>query len=255
LAGLRTEGLVAVYSYLDAQTDDAALTRAVLDSARSFGAEVCCPARFEQATQTGGGYTIRYSSGDRRLEAHGGALVNAGGPWAGQVAERVQPAPPRIGIDLVQGAHLHLSEPLLDGAFYVESPVDRRPVFLMPWRGGTLIGTTETAFRGDPASASITPAESDYLLSTLRHYFPAYQGKVIGSMAGVRVLPQGPGAAQERPRETVLSTPDGDRAHYLGIYGGKLTTYRSTALRVLKRLSPVLPDGRLLADTGQIALV
>ena len=62
LGGLRTEGLAAVYSYLDAQTDDAALTRAVLDSARSFGAEVSCPAAFQKATRTDAGYSIHYAS-------------------------------------------------------------------------------------------------------------------------------------------------------------------------------------------------
>ena len=62
---------------------------------------------------------------------------------------------------------------------------------------------TETAFRGDPACVAATPAESEYLLETMRHYFPAYRGRVIGTMAGLRVLPHGKGAPQERSRETL----------------------------------------------------
>jgi len=259
LGGLRTEGLAAVYSYLDAQTDDAALTRAVLASARSFGAEVSCPAAFLKATRTDAGYSIRYSSGHsssgaRHVECHGTVLVNAGGPWVGQVAESVHPPPPSVEVELVQGAHLHLEEPILDAAFYVEAPADRRPVFVMPWQGGTLIGTTETAFRGDPASVAATPAESEYLLETLHHYFPAYRGRVIGRMAGLRVLPHGKVAPQERSRETVLSVDRNDRPHYLAIYGGKLTTYRATAECVMQRVLSVLPGRGPLADTRNISL-
>ncbi|MGQ0592170.1 MAG: FAD-dependent oxidoreductase [Gammaproteobacteria bacterium] len=254
LGGLRTEGLAAVYSYLDAQTDDAALTRAVLGSARTFGAEVSCPAAFQKATRTGAGYSILYSSGTRQIECHGTVLVNAGGPWVGQVAERVHPPPPPLEIELVQGAHLHLDEPVLMGAFYVESPADRRPVFVMPWQGGTLVGTTETAFRGDPACVAASPAESEYLLETMRHYFPAYRGRVIGTMAGLRVLPHARAAPQDRSRETVLSVDRGDRPHYLAIYGGKLTTYRATAECVVQRVLPVLPGRRPVADTRNINL-
>ena len=257
LGGLRTEGLAAVYSYLDAQTDDAALTRAVLDSARSFGAEVSCPAAFQKATRTDAGYSIHYAShpsGARPIECHGTVLVNAGGPWVGQVAERVHPPPPSVEVELVQGVHLHLDEPIMEGAFYVESPADRRPVFVMPWQGGTLVGTTETAFRGDPASVAATPAESEYLLETMRHYFPAYRGRVIAAMAGLRVLPHGKEAPQERSRETVLSVDRADRPHYLAIYGGKLTTYRATAECVMQRVLPALPGKGSLADTRNISL-
>ncbi len=254
LGGLATAGLRAVYSYLDAQTDDAALTRAVLDSARSFGAEVSCPATFSGAMRTGNGYAISYSSGDRLIECQSTALVNAGGPWVAVIAERIQPLPPPVAIELVQGAHLHLDEPILDAAFYVEAPADRRPVFVMPWRGGTLIGTTETPYRGDPACPSPTPAESAYLLETLRHYFPAYRGRVIASTAGLRVLPRSRDAPQDRSRETVLSVDDPGRPHYVGIYGGKLTTYRATAQSVIRRLRSVLPDREPVADTRSIVL-
>ncbi len=254
LGGLSTAGLRAVYAYRDAQTDDAALTRAVLASARCFGAELSCPAVFQDASRTETGYAIRYVSGGHQLECQAAALVNAGGPWASQIATRVHPSPPPVEVELIQGAHLHLDEPILDAAFYVEAPADRRPVFVMPWQGGTLVGTTETPYRGDPARASATAAESAYLLETLRRYFPAYRGRVIGAMAGLRVLPSCRSAPQDRPRETVLSVDAAARPHYLGIYGGKLTTYRATALRAMRRLRPVLPDRGPLADTRAIVL-
>ena len=99
LGGLRTEGLAAVYSYLDAQTDDAALTRAVLDSARSFGAEVSCPAAFQKATRTDAGYSIRYASAPfrrspDRMPWHGAGQCRRP---VGGAGGRKSPSSPTIG--------------------------------------------------------------------------------------------------------------------------------------------------------------
>lgn len=250
--GLGTEGLEAVFRYWDAQTDDAALTRAVLASAQSLGAEALCPCELVSAERRDGGYTLRLT-GDFDRELHCDYLVNAGGPWVNEVLSRVAPTPVHRPIDRVLGSHLELEPALHDEAFYLESPDDRRAVFVLPWQGRTLLGTTERPFDGDPAQAAVSDGERDYLLATLRHYFPAYAPRIVGEFAGVRVLPHGDGRAFSRPRDCVFHWDD-EHPRLLNLYGGKLTGYRSTGQDVVAKLCKVLGRREPRADTATLRL-
>ncbi|MGH8508386.1 MAG: glycerol-3-phosphate dehydrogenase/oxidase [Gammaproteobacteria bacterium] len=252
LGGLRMAGLRAVFEYWDAQTDDAGLTRAVLGSAKAYGAEVIYPALFEGAVRDGDAYRIRYRARGQVRTCVATVLINAGGPWVNEIQERAQA--PSLAIDLVQGTHIHFDRPLIDRVFYVESPRDRRPVFVMPWRDATLVGTTESLFRSDPESVRPLPQEIEYLEETVRHYFPRYPGKRMTAMAGLRVLPKQDASLQGRSRETVLLCDDPARPHLVAIYGGKLTAYRATAAKVLRILAPSLPPLARLIRTDAIEL-
>ncbi len=254
LGGLRLEGLKAVYAYQDAQTDDARLTRAVLQSALRLGAEALYPATFLNAERTGRGYRVRYAHRGAEQAISTRVLVNAGGPWVNEVQGCIEPPPALVPITLVQGSHVHLDRPIDDRIFYVEAPRDRRPIFVMPWRGGTLVGTTETSYRGDPDAVTPLPEEIEYLTESLLHYFPDYGGRCIGSVAGLRVLLQGSGSLQKRSRETLILPDRPSRPQLVAIYGGKLTAYRATAALVMRRLAGSLPPPRTGPGTREIPL-
>ncbi|HEX9627950.1 MAG TPA: FAD-dependent oxidoreductase [Acidiferrobacterales bacterium] len=254
LDGLSPEGLRAVFRYHDAQTDDAALTRAVMRSAESLGAELACPAEFLGAERHAGGWRLRYRdrAGDRECDA--AALVNAAGPWVNAVARTIAPPPPCPPIELVQGAHIVLDRRLARGAYYLEAPQDRRAVFVLPWRDRTLVGTTETP-RGDtPVPAAALPEEIAYLEEVVRRYFPEWRERTEGSFAGLRVLPHGSGRIFHRPRDTVLVAEPGHGPRLVSIYGGKLTGYRATAQKVMRMLAATLPARRGSADTAELPL-
>jgi len=173
LDGLKTRNLDAVIRYYDAQTDDAQLTRAVVESARSLGGETAVPARFVGATLLDAGVQVAFESGGEVTECRARVLVNAAGPWAPQVARAIQPAIHVPDVDLVQGTHIVLPMRVTQGIYYVESPSDGRAVFVMPWHEATLVGTTETPYHGDPDQVAPLPAEEEYLLGVARHYFAA----------------------------------------------------------------------------------
>jgi len=253
LDDLRTEGLETVFRYHDAQTDDAILAKAVLRSAQRFGAELLCPADFLGAERADDGYVVRYRAEGVEKTCRAGALVNAAGAWANDVLTRITPAPPPHPAELVQGAHIVLPGELMQGIYYVEAPSDKRAVFVMPWQGKTLVGTTETAFQGDPAAVQPLPAEVDYLRAAFRHYFGRRPDEVLESWAGLRVLPQGESSHFRRPRETVFyQAPDHPRL--VSIYGGKLTGYRATAARLIRSLAKVLPSRNPRANTALVIL-
>jgi glycerol-3-phosphate dehydrogenase len=258
LDGLETQGLQAVIRYHDAQTDDASLTRAVVQSALSLGAELAMPASFTGAVLAEDGVTLSYTRDAQAIECGARVLVNAAGPWAPIVAGLIQPAISIPDVDLVQGTHIVLPFSVTAGIYYVESPTDGRAVFVMPWHGATLIGTTETPYHGAPDQVRPLPEEEEYLLAVARHYFPAFRHltreHITQRFAGLRVLPAATQAAFDRSRETLFTTDREHKPRVLGIYGGKLTGWRAAAEHVLNRISPSLPTAPRRAATDQLIL-
>ncbi len=261
LDGLQTDGLEEVYYYFDAQTDDAGLTKAVMASAQSLGAELALPARFHSAELTANGCVVHYEFNGKEVECLARVLINAGGPWVNEILRRVSPAQALREIDLIQGAHILVEGRLERGLYYVEAPKDGRAVFVMPHADGTLVGTTEVRFRGDPDSVQALRTEIRYLAGVLRHYFPRFLvdgwSELQSAWAGLRVLPAGPGHAFHRSRETILDVGragDGGPIRLLSIYGGKLTSYRSTAARALATVAASLPEREPVADTRELPL-
>jgi glycerol-3-phosphate dehydrogenase len=258
LDGLKTLNLDAVIRYHDAQTDDAELTRAIVGSARSLGGELAMPANFMAAQLTDHGVNVIFESGGTASEVFARVLVNAAGPWAPAVARAINPAIFIPDVDLVQGTHIVVPMRVTSGIYYVESPTDGRAVFVMPWQGATLIGTTETPYRGDPDQVRPLPEEEEYLLAVARHYFPAVSGltraDILQRFAGLRVLPAASQTAFDRSRETIFTTDRDPHPRVLGIYGGKLTGWRAAAAHVMERISPSLTARPRRAATDQLVL-
>jgi len=265
LDGLETAELEAVFQYNDAQTDDAALTRAVMRSAQQMGAQVKIPAVFTGARLgEPDKYTniIEYCHNGKSEICTAKIIVNAGGPWVQQILNLISPSPSKLKIDLVQGTHIVVPGMLTKGIYYVEAH-DKRAVFIMPWKGNTLVGTTESPYQGYPADVKPLSHEEAYLMKTLLRYFPKYNSeqKILSSTAGLRVLPSsdsqnlsGADSINSRSRETILHTGKQDNLSLLTIYGGKVTTYRLTAERVMARVSKILPVRKVIADTRHLKL-
>ncbi len=256
LAGLRQDNLKAVFRYYEAQTDDAALTRSVLQSAVILGADLLMPARFVGAERNGQccKVDIETESGHESISCR--VLVNCAGPWVGEVLARIKPALISPSIELVQGSHL-LLPPLLNQYFYLEAPQDKRAVFVLPWEGRLLVGTTEKVFNGTPGRVVCSAEERDYLLATLHHYFPqlAVSANEVETFAGLRVLPKSDKKAFVRPREVMFAVDDEAHPRVLSVMGGKLTTYRATAQMAMLRLAPSLPTKERRADTALVSLI
>jgi glycerol-3-phosphate dehydrogenase len=259
LDGLRSDHLDAVFSYYDAQTDDAHLTRSVLQSARTLGADVVTGAEFKQARLGSGEVKLSYQKNGQSNTVTARVLVNAAGSWVNHVLQRVQQesgaAMELYDMDLVQGTHIILPEQI-SHPYYLEAPQDGRAVFVLPWKNNIMVGTTELSYHGDPADVRPTEAEIDYLLEIYNHYFKREltSGDMIDSFAGLRVLPAGGGNASSKSRETHFQENDPARPRVVSIYGGKLTSYRATAEKLLRRIKTVLPETTPVADTRRLEI-
>lgn len=258
LDGLDTKNLQAVFHYRDAQTDDAALTKAVMQSASTLGARVVMPATFMSAELKETKCIVHYQMSGKNYSCETHAVVNAAGPWVNHVLDNITPTPKKLGIELVQGTHIIIAGALSHGIYYLEAPQDHRAVFAMSWKNGILIGTTESHYEGNPAAVKPLEQEQDYLLNTFMHYFPAYSPlqprDITTSFAGLRVLPESDKSPFLRSRDTTLYPDRLVRPRLLSIYGGKLTTYRATAEKVINQLAPGLPQRNKVADTKRLLI-
>lgn len=259
LHGLSQEKLCTVYQYSEAQTDDRLLTQAVMNSAKEQGAELLLSAKVNTIQLESDRCRVSYKDKDDAThQIWSTVVINAAGPWAREVVECIQPKQENVDVELVQGAHIILPLKLGNNIFYIESPKDQRPIFVMPWYGETMVGTTESAFDDDPSKTHTLEEEVHYLLDAFVFHFPAYSKenlKVTNKFSGLRVLPKSKKNANQRSRETIYLRDRKHKPRVLSIFGGKLTAYRATAEHVMARIDTSLPKIKTeFIDTKELKL-
>jgi glycerol-3-phosphate dehydrogenase len=230
------------FEYSDCQTDDSRLVVLNALDAGERGAVIRTRTRCVSA-QRGDTWQLVLEARDRREVASARALVNAAGPWAGEVEETVLQRPPLRQLRLVKGSHIVVRRLFDHDRGYIFQNDDGRVVFALPFeRDFTLVGTTDGSFAGDPAAVAPTADEIDYLCKVINdHFRTAVSSKdVIWSFAGVRSLADdGSARPQDTPRDYVLELDRNDPP-LLTIIGGKITTFRRLAEAALDALVPVL---------------
>ncbi|MDT9001483.1 glycerol-3-phosphate dehydrogenase/oxidase [Paucibacter sp. APW11] len=243
---LGRSGLRGGWSYLDAQTDDARLVLRALAEARSHGAltlnhlAVESLSRGEQGQVSGA--LLRDAISGERLAVAARCVINATGAWADGLRQQ-QGLSPRLRP--LRGSHLLLPAwalPVSEAVAFAH-PDDGRPVFALPWLGATLVGTTDLDHRESlDREPGISRAEFDYLLRALQHQFPSLdlgEQQVLSTWSGVRpVLASGQDLApSEETREHFIA----EEAGLITVTGGKLTTFRASALQALRLASRRVP--------------
>jgi glycerol-3-phosphate dehydrogenase len=222
-------GLLGGFSYWDAQVDDYALVRTVIASAESEGAMICEHTPVESLHRDGPRWFVRSSRG---LDAFD-LVVNAAGPWMNELLRR-NGIPARYVLALIRGSHLVLNRRISDVGFLLQSIGDRRVFFVLPWKGTTLVGTTEVVHRESLDDVHPSPDEVEYLMARFNHYFrePIGPSDVASMFAGVRPLvgrATNPSAIS-RDSRVVRSR------NLINVFGGKLTTFLSLARKVGMRV-------------------
>ncbi len=250
--------------YSDCRVDDSRLVILNALDAAERGASIHPRTRLASAARGNREWLLRVQRNGRTAqeEIRARVLVNAGGPWVNLVQHSLR-ADSRVQVRLDKGSHIVVRRRFAGDCAYVLQNPDQRIVFAIPYlRDSTLIGTTESDYQGDPAAVTITPAEVDYLLTSINAWLrdPVASADIVWSFSGVRALCESPGkAARTLSREYALVLEgDGEAAPLLTVYGGKLTTYRSLAEQALARIAPFVAAGRPWTATvplpgGQIA--
>jgi glycerol-3-phosphate dehydrogenase len=256
LPGLR-DPLKGAVLYPEFITDDARFTFANIASAAAHGARVLSYARVDTFLFRGGrvvGVAVRDLETNERFEVLGAVTVNAAGPWVPDLHAAASLSALPEEIVRSKGAHILLDRDRLPirAATFLRSPGGRRGL-VMPRGPWVYVGTSDEEYSGDVARPRAEPAEVMDLLAMAAECFPTAgltARDVHASWAGVRPLVHQPGKSTRetsRHDHVWLSAPG-----LVTVAGGKLTTYRRMARRILEAVSRAW--GRSLPGTERTHL-
>ncbi|HVA76977.1 MAG TPA: glycerol-3-phosphate dehydrogenase/oxidase [Candidatus Binataceae bacterium] len=229
--------------YYDAWADDARITfENILDGAL-HGAAVANYAGVLGFTRNAAGrlaaMTVNDLASGAAFELHARIFVNAAGPWVDHLRRLDDPAA-RNCVRLTKGVHLvfpRTTLPVHDSLVLADE--SGRIVFVMPHDSYVLVGTTDTDYDGDPAAVAADKTDLAYLLGVLGESLPGIKlsaEDVASSFAGLRALVEN-GADAKAPssvprEEVILESASG----MLTVAGGKLTTHREIAEKLVTRV-------------------
>ena len=236
------------FTYGDCQTDDFRLVLDVLDGAQQVGAAVVNYAKAISLRATArevSGAVVQDLVTGATVEIAAAVVVNAAGPWVPWVSDTQ-----RLSklIRFSKGVHLVLPPLPTREALLLMSRADQRIVFVVPWYGKSLLGTTDSAFDDHPDRVAAAAADIDYLLAVANRHLQGVgwdRDAVIGAFAGLRALrADAHSALSQVSREWSLIAP---KRGLLVSIGGKYTTARLDAARMvercLERLKRPVADG------------
>jgi glycerol-3-phosphate dehydrogenase len=247
------------YLFYDCQTDDVRLVLTVLGEAERFGAVFANGLEVTGLVEEGGrahGAEVRDTGTGEAFAIEATHVVNATGVWADRI--RPDELHDEAEVPVIRpsrGTHVILPrERLPVNAGAIAPAPGGRMIFVLPWLGQTLVGTTDNDYDGDVEH--VRPADEDvaYLLEALNAFFAEslVPEDVAGAYAGVRPLIStgDPKKSVDISRKAELyETSSG----MVTITGGKLTTWRRMAKMTVDRL--VEREGREApCRTGEIPL-
>ncbi|MFI4937539.1 MAG: glycerol-3-phosphate dehydrogenase [Candidatus Berkiellales bacterium] len=237
------------FAYSDATVDDARLTIVTALRAARAGGKILTHTECTQAKRLEEAWlvTLRDTLTDVSIQIKCKALINAAGPWVDEVNQNVLNLPSQYRTQLVKGSHIIVPKLYPKEEAYVLQHKDGRVIFIIPYfKQFTMIGTTDTSFKGKPQNAKIDPQEIEYLCDIVSDYFhhPLTPEQILHSWSGVRALVETSSSTLATiPREYKIELTTSEKNHLplISIFGGKLTTYRNLAENVVNQLTPFFP--------------
>jgi len=249
---LKRDGLLGGARYFDASTDDARLTLANAIGAYEAGAVVLNHALVTDLLvdeETQHGARVHDVLGDRTIDLRAKVIVNATGPWRGELHHLGEESTPRrTEVRGSKGVHLAVARERVGnhGALTLLAPNDGRVMFILPSGRLTIIGTTDTFTDAHPDEVRATEADVAYLLEAANAFFPEARltsADVVSAWAGIRPLIAS-GAEDADPSDASREHAISSSAHgVVSITGGKLTTYRIMAAEVVDVVASRLGKG------------
>jgi glycerol-3-phosphate dehydrogenase len=239
------------FVYSDCWVDDARLVVLNALDAQQHGTDIRTRTGIASARREGDLWHLTPNHGD---EFQARALVNAAGPWVGEMLARTG-ANSQSAVRLVKGSHIIVPK-LFDGhhAYMLQQP-DGRIVFAIAYEDGTtLVGTTDEQVNA-PEDAKISDAEIAYLCAAVNRYFTRQTAPadVVATFSGVRPLyDDGASEAKAVTRDYVLEL-DTSGPPLLSVFGGKITTARHLAEEAVAKLAP--PAGWQTSPATRSALL
>lgn len=249
IPGLSQQGFLKGFRYYDAILDDARLVFRIIRESVHDGGTALNYAKVTNLLRDAHGNVcgvVMQDMADGRqgiFEIPAKVVINAAGPWGDEIRSDLNAIrklrPLRGSHIILSGSRLPVSEAV---TFF--HPRDKRAMFIIPWEGTTMVGTTDIDHSGSNFQPGPEPftaaAEIDYILEGISTLFPdsgiSYED-ILSTFSGLRpVIDSGAATPSKESRAHQVWVEDG----LVTVSGGKLTTFRIMARDTLDLASQVL---------------
>ena len=259
---LRSDTIGGAIRYFDAQVDDSRLVTTLARTAASMGAAVVTSVRAQRilraAREATGARVVDVESGEQ-FDISARTVIAATGVWSDDVTDMVSvdggPYRPGLRVRASKGVHLVVPRSAISGEAGLILRTPSSVLFVIPWGGHWIIGTTDTDWRLDRAHPAASARDIEYLLSLVNEVLdrPLSTSDIEGVYAGLRPLLSG-----EDDSTSALSRKHAVVEPLLGLVlvaGGKLTTYRVMAADVVDRAARRLRNDLPRSRTDELPLL
>ncbi len=258
LPTVRRHGLVGSIAYLDARFDDARLAVSLMRTVLDLGGLALNYLPVTALRHAGGkvaGVDAQDAETGERFSIAARVVINAAGVWSDDVRRLDEPATPGQ-LAPSQGAHVVIDRDFLPGesALLIPKTPDGRVLFVIPWQGKVLLGTTDTPRGETPLEPQPLAGEIDFILATAARYLTRVPSRsdVRSAFAGLRPLIGGHGGSTASlSREHVIEV---SARGLVSVAGGKWTTYRRMAEQIVDRAEAVAGLPRRRCPTASLAV-
>ncbi|WP_299192608.1 glycerol-3-phosphate dehydrogenase [uncultured Litoreibacter sp.] len=234
------------FEYSDCWIEDSRLVVLNARDAEARGAEVMTRTKVISAEVRDGLWeiTLEDLAKGEIITRRAKMLVNAAGPWVGDIIHNTVRINATEGVRLVKGSHIVTKKLFDHEKCYFFQGEDGRIIFAIPYETDfTLIGTTDAEHSEPDIEPECSDEERDYLLAFANQYFKQdiSADDIVWTYSGVRPLyDDGAKSATAATRDYVLKVNEQAGAPMLNVFGGKITTYRKLAEHALEKISPYL---------------
>lgn len=241
-----SHGLTGGVRFRDARTDDARLVLRVIQEGVSLGGIALNYVKVEEVckdlTDRVQGVVLKDEVSKKNIEIRGQLVINATGVWADELRSQMGKSP---RMRRLRGSHLIFPSwrfPLAQALSFFH-PADNRSVYVLPWEGITLVGTTDVDHEHSlDQEPHISNSEGEYLLEGVRKNFPSLNltaKDIISTFSGVRpVINTGKANPSKESRDHAIWNDNG----LVTVTGGKMTTFSLLARETLAKIRKHLPS-------------
>jgi glycerol-3-phosphate dehydrogenase len=228
---LRSDALVGAIQYWDGQVDDARHTLFVARTAAHYGALVATSARVVGFLREGDrvtGVRVRDLEEGGEIDVRARQTINAAGVWTDEIQAMVG-GRGQLSVRASKGVHIVVPRDRIHGSTGLILRTEKSVLFVIPWGGHWIVGTTDTDWNLDLAHPAASSADIDYLLDHVNRVLrtPLTHDDITGVYAGLRPLLAGESEDTSRlSREHAVVSPVSGLTM---VAGGKYTTYRVMA--------------------------
>lgn len=236
--GLQEDALGGAIRFFDGQVDDARLVVTLARTAASLGAAVVPSAQVvslrRRSREVTGARVRDLESGDE-MEVSADTVIAATGVWSDDITRMLPDARPGLRVRASKGVHLMMPRSAIPGDAGLILRTPTSVLFVLPWGGHWVVGTTDTDWTLDRAHPAASADDIRYLLRQVNRVLarPLTAADIEGVYAGLRPL-----LAGEDETTSALSREHAVAEPMLGLFllaGGKLTTYRVMAADAVDR--------------------